>query len=75
MQTYNEAAKKLKEVSVLGGISGLLGWDEVRLQMHALALKGMLPFMGFSAGFTTFTDVWTSHVEACVLSPHAYSRS
>jgi len=40
-QTYNEAAKKLKEVSVLGGISGLLGWDEmVMLPPGAVECRG-----------------------------------
>lgn len=28
-QTYDALTKKLKEVSALGGISGLLGWDEM----------------------------------------------
>ncbi len=28
-QSYEKACEKLKEVSALGGISGLLGWDEV----------------------------------------------
>ncbi|KAF5829548.1 putative carboxypeptidase [Dunaliella salina] len=40
-QTYNEAAKKLKEVSVLGGITGLLGWDEmVMLPPGAVECRG-----------------------------------
>jgi hypothetical protein len=41
MQKYAVVVDKLKELSALNGISGLLGWDEVRqgTQMHALSNK------------------------------------
>ncbi len=44
LQAYSKVCTKLKELSALQGISGLLGWDEVRVrEAHSAQCTGLRP--------------------------------